>query len=85
LIIGRTVFHFHTRTKTGRTPELQAAAPRPWVELSPDDAHERGIALSKQPLFKAGAVSVSRVAPGAGPAPAPDQAASAPASRPPTA
>jgi hypothetical protein len=84
LIIGRTVFHFHTRTKTGRTPELQAAAPRPWVELSPDDAHERGSALSKQPLFKAGAVSVSRVAPGAGPAP-PAQAASASADRSPTA
>ena len=27
LVTGRNVFHFHTRTKTGRTPELQAAAP----------------------------------------------------------
>ena len=27
LTTGRTVYHFHTRTKTGRAPELQAAAP----------------------------------------------------------
>ncbi len=41
---GRSPFHFHTRTKTGRTPELQAAAPEPWVELHPDDAAARGLA-----------------------------------------
>jgi ferredoxin-nitrate reductase len=40
---GRTVHHFHTRTKTGRTPELEAAAPKPWVEISPSDAAEHGI------------------------------------------
>jgi hypothetical protein len=34
--------------------------------------------VSKQPLFKAGAVSVTRVGDATGPAPAPDQAASAP-------
>ena len=28
LTTGRTVYHFHTRTKTGRAPELQAAAPK---------------------------------------------------------
>jgi ferredoxin-nitrate reductase len=38
LMTGRTVYHFHTRTKTGRAPELNAAAPEPWVELSPSDA-----------------------------------------------
>ena len=27
LTTGRTVYHFHTRTKTGRAPELDAAAP----------------------------------------------------------
>jgi anaerobic selenocysteine-containing dehydrogenase len=27
LITGRTLFHFHTRTKTGRVPQLRAAAP----------------------------------------------------------
>ena len=35
---GRTLFHFHTRTKTARAPQLQAAAPEVWVELSPADA-----------------------------------------------
>ncbi|MBV9594811.1 MAG: molybdopterin oxidoreductase family protein [Actinobacteria bacterium] len=38
LITGRTIFHFHTRTKTGRTPQLRAAAPDVWAELSPIDA-----------------------------------------------
>jgi anaerobic selenocysteine-containing dehydrogenase len=38
LTTGRTIYHFHTRTKTGRTPELQAAAPEVWVELSAADA-----------------------------------------------
>ena len=38
LTTGRTVFQFHTRTKTGRSPELQAAAPDAWVELSANDA-----------------------------------------------
>lgn len=41
---GRTVYHFHTRTKTGRTPELQAAAPDAWVELSEADAARLGVA-----------------------------------------
>jgi predicted molibdopterin-dependent oxidoreductase YjgC len=40
---GRTIFHFHTRTKTGRTPQLQAAAPDVWVELSAADARARGL------------------------------------------
>jgi ferredoxin-nitrate reductase len=40
---GRTVYHFHTRTKTGRAPELDAAAPEVWVELSPADAERLGI------------------------------------------
>ena len=30
LMTGRSVYHFHTRTKTGRAPELNAAAPEPW-------------------------------------------------------
>jgi ferredoxin-nitrate reductase len=37
LVTGRTVYQFHTRTKTGRVPELNAAAPSPWVELHPSD------------------------------------------------
>ncbi|WP_204762742.1 molybdopterin oxidoreductase family protein [Lentzea nigeriaca] len=39
---GRSVYHFHTRTKTGRSPELRRAAPEPWVEMSPEDAAELG-------------------------------------------
>ncbi|MQA93641.1 MAG: molybdopterin-dependent oxidoreductase [Streptosporangiales bacterium] len=42
LITGRTLYHFHTRTKTGRVPQLNAAAPEVWVEMSPEDARERG-------------------------------------------
>jgi anaerobic selenocysteine-containing dehydrogenase len=144
LTTGRTIFHFHTRTKTARAPELQAAAPDVWVEVSPDDAAERDIGegdvvelssgrgvlrapariggvssgtvfvpfhygywdtadpggppddepgraanelsmtawdpVSKQPLFKAGAVSLRRVARAEGPAPTPAVGASAPAS-----
>lgn len=135
---GRTVFHFHTRTKTRRAPELNAAAPDAWVEISPEDATPLGIAegdlvrvesprgaieakarvsnirpgavfvpfhygdvdrdgrpsraaneltitawdpVSKQPAFKGGAVRVTRVAAGDGPSPAPDNTASAPATR----
>lgn len=42
LTTGRTIYHFHTRTKTGRAPELQAAAPEVWVEMSLADAEEHG-------------------------------------------
>ena len=44
LTTGRAVYHFHTRTKTARAPELQAAAPDVWVELNPSDAADAGIA-----------------------------------------
>jgi anaerobic selenocysteine-containing dehydrogenase len=40
---GRTAYHFHTRTKTGRSRQLNRAAPGPWVELSAYDAAELGI------------------------------------------
>jgi anaerobic selenocysteine-containing dehydrogenase len=43
LTTGRTVYHFHTRTKTGRAPELQAAAPDVWAELSTADARTLGV------------------------------------------
>ncbi len=38
LITGRTIYQFHTRTKTGRAPQLDAAAPDVWVEVSARDA-----------------------------------------------
>jgi ferredoxin-nitrate reductase len=43
LTTGRSVYQFHTRTKTGRAPRLQAAAPEAWVELSADDATRLGV------------------------------------------
>ena len=43
LTTGRTVYHFHTRTKTARAPELEVAAPTPWAELFPVDAEQLGI------------------------------------------
>jgi anaerobic selenocysteine-containing dehydrogenase len=43
LATGRTVYQFHTRTKTGRAPELDAAAPDVWVEISAPDANTLGV------------------------------------------
>jgi len=40
---GRTVYHFHTRTKTDRAPQLHDAAPAAWVEISSPDAQRLGI------------------------------------------
>ena len=40
---GRTVYQFHTRTKTARSRSLNEAAPDAWVELNPGDAHRYGI------------------------------------------
>ena len=39
LSTGRRVHHFHTRTKTGRTP-LQNACPEPEIEISTGDAEQ---------------------------------------------
>ena len=41
LTTGRVTHHFHTRTKTGRAPALNAAAPAAFVELSDADAATR--------------------------------------------
>ncbi|MGD9989546.1 molybdopterin oxidoreductase family protein [Pseudonocardia sp.] len=43
LITGRTIYHFHTRTKTGRVPRLNDAAPGPWIECCADDARRAGL------------------------------------------
>ena len=40
---GRQVYHWHTRTKTGRSPILQAAAPGPFVSMNSRDAERLGI------------------------------------------
>jgi anaerobic selenocysteine-containing dehydrogenase len=43
LTTGRTVYHWHTRTKTKRAAPLQQAAPAMWVEMSAPDAARLGI------------------------------------------
>lgn len=42
---GRLVYHFHTRTKTGRSDFLNRRAPHAYVEIHPEDAARYGIAL----------------------------------------
>ena len=44
LTTGRVVYHFHTRTKTGRSKALRDAAPDAFVQVNEDDAHRLGIA-----------------------------------------
>lgn len=43
LTTGRVVYHFHTRTKTGRSKALCDAAPDAYVQLSAEDAARYGI------------------------------------------
>ncbi|MBV9826010.1 MAG: molybdopterin oxidoreductase family protein [Alphaproteobacteria bacterium] len=45
LITGRVVYHFHTRTKTGRSQALNDRAPHAYVEIHPDDAARLRIEL----------------------------------------
>ncbi|HET7488476.1 MAG TPA: nitrate reductase [Acidimicrobiales bacterium] len=40
---GRTVEHWHTRTKTGRIDVLNRLAPEAWVEVNPADADRIGL------------------------------------------
>ena len=70
LTTGRTVYQFHTRTKTGRAPQLQAAAPDAWVELSAHDADELGLREGDRARITSGtgaveaAVRISGIRPG---------------------
>jgi ferredoxin-nitrate reductase len=43
LTTGRVVYHWHTRTKTGRVNRLNEAAPDAYVEISRQDAREHDI------------------------------------------
>jgi anaerobic selenocysteine-containing dehydrogenase len=43
---GRTVEHWHTRTKTGKVPILERLSPNAWVEMNPRDA--RSLRLKPQ-------------------------------------
>jgi assimilatory nitrate reductase catalytic subunit len=40
---GRTVEHWHTRTKTGAVPILNGMSPRAWLEMNPRDAQRLGL------------------------------------------
>ena len=40
---GRTVEHWHTRTKTGAVPILNAMVPNAWLEMNPADAERRSL------------------------------------------
>jgi ferredoxin-nitrate reductase len=50
LMTGRTIYHWHTRTKTAHAPELQEAAPDAWVEIAPADAER--LAISEADLVR---------------------------------
>ncbi len=39
---GRTVEHWHTRTKTGQVEILEQMSPRAWLEMNPRDARAHG-------------------------------------------
>ena len=43
---GRTVEHWHTRTKTGEIPILERLAPTAWVEINPRDAQAHKLTRS---------------------------------------
>lgn len=43
LTTGRVVYHFHTRTKTGRSKALRDAAPDAFIQLNESDARRLGI------------------------------------------
>ena len=45
---GRTVEHWHTRTKTGGVPILEQMSPRAWLEMNPVDA--KGLTLRPHEL-----------------------------------
>ncbi|HEY3864538.1 MAG TPA: molybdopterin-dependent oxidoreductase [Solirubrobacteraceae bacterium] len=48
LTTGRTIWHFHTRTKTARAPELQAQAPKVWAEIPAQDAERLELTEGEQ-------------------------------------
>jgi assimilatory nitrate reductase catalytic subunit len=53
LSTGRTVEHWHTRTKTGQVPILERLAPNAWLEMNPRDAET----LSLRPHMRVDIVS----------------------------
>jgi ferredoxin-nitrate reductase len=52
LSTSRRVYHFHTRTKTGRSKELQEKASEAKVELNAEDAENYGIKDGDEVVIK---------------------------------
>ncbi|KAL4802436.1 hypothetical protein BDV18DRAFT_166836 [Aspergillus unguis] len=52
LATGRNVFHFHTRTKTGRSKRLQGADQDACVVISEEDAADLGVSNGEMVLVK---------------------------------
>ncbi len=69
---GRTVEHWHTRTKTGQVPILERMSPNAWLEMNPQDAsrlklkpHEKVDIVSSRGRVKAVELRVTEIiAPG---------------------
>jgi anaerobic selenocysteine-containing dehydrogenase len=59
---GRTVEHWHTRTKTGKVPILQRLAPEAWVEVHPADAARLGVRSGDEVRIKSTRGEVAPVA-----------------------
>jgi assimilatory nitrate reductase catalytic subunit len=58
---GRTVEHWHTRTKTARVPLLERLAPEAWVEINESDASHLGIRTGDHVRVSSSRGSVDRV------------------------
>jgi assimilatory nitrate reductase catalytic subunit len=58
---GRTVEHWHTRTKTGRVAILEALAPEAWVEIHPIDAEQIGIRSGELVAVRSNRGSIERI------------------------
>lgn len=52
LSTGRNIYHFHTRTKTGRSQALRDANPEPVVSVNANDAAKLGISEGEDVLVR---------------------------------
>jgi assimilatory nitrate reductase catalytic subunit len=58
---GRTVEHWHTRTKTARVPLLERLAPEAWVEINEADATQLGIRTGDRVRVSSSRGAVERI------------------------
>lgn len=52
LSTGRNVYHFHTRTKTGRSKLLQEACPEPNIRISTEDAAKLNVQAGEEVVVR---------------------------------